>query len=82
MNSEHHFPNTPSHVNEAPALVSTCREGSPLIHATNHTVQVGLTPAAAAELLKVLQGRSVLPYECDSLVNGLRSVALSALAES
>jgi len=82
MNSEHHFPNTPSHVSEAPALVSTCREGSPLTHSPRHLVQVGLTPAAAAELLKVLQGHSVLPYECDSLVDGLRSVALSALAES
>ena len=82
MNSEHHFPNTPAHVNDAPALVSTCREGSPLIHATRHTVQVGLTPAAAAELLKVLQGRAVLPHECHVLADGLRSVALAALAES
>ena len=77
----HHFPNTPRHVAQAAALVTTRREGSPLTDALRHTVQVALTPAAAAALLRTLEGQA-LPAEVADLVVGLRGAALSALAEA
>ena len=77
----HHFPNTPRHVAQAAALVTTRREGSPLTDALRHTVQVALTPAAAAALLSTLEGQT-LPAEVADLVTGLRGAALHALRQA
>ena len=77
----HHFPNTPRHVAQVAALVTTRREGSPLVDAPRHTVQAALTPAAAAALLRTLEGQA-LPAEVADLVEGLRGAALHALAEA
>lgn len=77
----HHFPNAPRHVAQVAALVTTRREGSPLVDTTRHTVQAALTPAAAAALLRTLEGQA-LPAEVADLVAGLRGAAVHALGEA
>lgn len=77
----HHFPNTPRHVAQAAALVTTRPEGSPLTDAPRQTIVAALTPAAAAALLRTLEGHA-LPAEVADLVVGLRGAALHALAEA
>ena len=78
ITTRHHFPNVADLSGGPAALVSTRREGSPLVAAPGHTVQVALTPTAAAALLRTLDGRT-LPAEVDALVAGLRGAALDAL---
>ena len=77
--TRHHFnnhnPRTPSRV---AALVTTRAEGSPLVAAPAHTIQVALTPLAAAALLRTLGGDG-LPPEVVHLVAGLRGAALDSL---
>ena len=63
------------------ALVSTCAGGSPIANAAGHTVQVALTPAAAAALLRMLEGQP-LPDHLTGLVVGLRGAAVHALGEA
>ena len=77
----HHFPNTPRHVAQVAALVTTRREGSPRTRAPPPTVQAARAPAAAAALLRTLEGQT-LPAEVADLVAGLRGAALHALAEA
>ena len=76
-----HYPNTPRHIAQAAALVTTRREGSPITDAPRHTIVASLTPAAAAALLRTLEGQA-LPAEVAELVVGLRGAALHALAEA
>lgn len=76
-----HYPNTPRHIAQAAALVTTRPEGSPLTEAPRHTIQAALTPAAAAALLRTLEGQA-LPAEVADLVVGLRGAALHALGEA
>ena len=74
----HHFPNVADPSGGPAALVSTRAEGSPLVAAPGHTVQVALTPAAAAALLRTLEGQT-LPADVADLVAGLRAAAVDAL---
>ena len=77
----HPFPNTPRAISQLAALVTTRREGSPLVDAPRHAVQVALTPAAAAALLRTLDG-ATLPEEVARVATGLRDAAVHALAEA
>ena len=77
----HHYPNTPRHISQVAALVTTRPEGSPLTEAPRHTIVAALTPAAAAALLRTLDGQA-LPAEVADLVVGLRGAALHALGEA
>ena len=77
----HHYPNSPRHIAQAAALVTTRREGSPLTDAPRHTIVAALTPAAAAALLRTLEGHT-LPAEVAELLLGLRGAALHALSEA
>lgn len=76
-----HYPNTPRHIAQVAALVTTRPEGSPLTEAPRHTIVAALTPAAAAALLRTLDGQA-LPAEVADLVVGLRGAAIHALAEA
>ena len=78
ITTRHHFANMPGLIAAPAALVSTCADGSPIANAANHTVQVALTPAAAAALLRTLDGQP-LPDHLTGLVAGLRGAALDAL---
>ena len=77
--NHHHF--LQSDRDHLGALVTTRREGSPLVDATRHTIVVALTPAAAAALLRKLDGQA-LPAEVADLVVGLRGAAVHALGEA
>ncbi len=79
--TRHHFENAADLAGAPAALVSTRWDGSPLVAAPAHTVQVALTPAAAAALLGTLEGQA-LPADVAALVVGLRGAAASALAEA
>ena len=79
--NHHHFTTTGADIAQKAALVTTRTEGSPLVDATRHTIQAALTPAAAAALLRTLDGQP-LPADVADLVVGLRGAALSALAEA
>ena len=78
ITTRHHFANMPGLIAAPAALVSTCADGSPIANAANHTVQVALTPAAAAALLRMLEGQP-LPDHLTGLVVGLRAAAVDAL---
>ena len=77
----HHFATTAADIAQKAALVTTRREGSPLVDATRHTIVAALTPAAAAALLRKLEGQT-LPAEVADLVAGLRGAAVQALGEA
>ena len=79
--NHHHFPATGADIAQRGALVTTRTEGSPLVDATRHTIIAALTPAAAAALLRKLDGQP-LPAEVADLVAGLRGAALHALGEA
>ena len=79
--NHHHFPATGEQIAQLGALVTTRREGSPLVDATRHTIVAALTPAAAAALLRALEGQT-LPVEVAHLVAGLRGAAVHALGEA
>jgi hypothetical protein len=51
------------------------------VAAPAHIIQAALTPAAAAALLRTLEGQA-LPAEVADLVVGLRAAAVHALAEA
>ena len=78
ITTRHHFANMPGLIAAPAALVSTCADGSPIANAAGHTVQVALTPAAAAALLRMLEGQP-LPDQLSGLVVGLRGAAVDAL---
>ena len=78
ITTRHHFANMPGLIAAPAALVSTCAGGSPIANAAGHTVQVALTPAAAAALLRTLEGHA-LPEHLTGLVVGLRGAAVDAL---
>ena len=77
----HHFSTTGADIAQKAALVTTRTEGSPLVDATRHTIVAALTPAAAAALLRTLEGQP-LPAEVAHLVAGLRAAAVHALGEA
>tara|TARA_Y100000004_G_scaffold54217_1_gene60379 strand:+ start:110 stop:433 length:324 start_codon:yes stop_codon:yes gene_type:complete len=79
--NHHHYPTNGEQIAQLGALVTTRREGSPLVDATRHTIIAALTPAAAAALLRTLEGQA-LPAEVADLVAGLRGAALHALGEA
>ena len=79
--TRHHFENAADLAGAPAALVSTRWDGSPLVAAPAHTIQVALTPHAAAALLGTLEGQT-LPAEVAALLVGLRGAAASALAEA
>lgn len=79
--NHHHFSTTGADIAQKAALVTTRTEGSPLVDATRHTIQAALTPAAAAALLRTLEGQT-LPLEVAHLVAGLRRAAVHALGEA
>ena len=77
----HHFATTGADIAQKAALVTTRTEGSPLVDAPRHTIVAALTPAAAAALLRTLEGQP-LPAEVADLVVGLRGAAIHALSEA
>ena len=79
--NHHHFATNGEQIAQLGALVTTRREGSPLVDATRHTIITALTPGAAAALLRTLEGQA-LPLEVAHLVAGLRAAAVHALAEA
>ena len=79
--NHHHFTTTGADIAELGALVTTRTEGSPLVDTTRHTIVAALTPAAAAALLRTLEGQT-LPLEVAHLVAGLRGAAVHALGEA
>ena len=79
--NHHHFSTTGADIAQKAALVTTRTEGSPLVDATRHTIVAALTPAAAAALLRTLDGQP-LPADVADLVAGLRAAAVHALAEA
>ena len=79
--NHHHFVTTGADIAQLGALVTTRTEGSPLVDATRHTIVAALTPAAAAALLRTLEGHP-LPAEVADLVAGLRRAAVHALGEA
>ena len=79
--NHHHFATNGERIAQLGALVTTRTEGSPLVDATRHTIVVALTPAAAAALLRTLDGLP-LPAEVADLVVGLRGAAVHALGEA
>ena len=78
ITTRHHFENMPGLITAPAALVSTCADGYPIASAPAHTIHAALTPAAAAALLRTLEGQA-LPAEVADLVVGLRGAALDAL---
>ena len=68
--NHHHFPTTGADIAQLGALVTT-----------RHTIVAALTPAAAAALLRTLEGQT-LPLEVAPLVAGLRGAAVHALGEA
>lgn len=81
ITTHHHFANDDATIAGTAALVSTRDLGYRLADAPDHTIQVALTPAAAAALLRTLEGRPV-PFEVAQLINGLRGAATDALARA
>lgn len=81
ITNHHHFATTGADIAQLGALVTTRTEGSPLVDATRHTIVAALTPAAAAALLRTLEGQA-LPLEVAHLVAGLRGAAVHALGEA
>ena len=81
ITNHHHFATNGEQIAQLGALVTTRREGSPLVDATRHTIVAALTPAAAAALLRTLDGATV-PEEVARVVTGLRDAAVHALAEA
>ena len=79
--NHHHFTTNGEQIAQLGALVTTRAEGSPLVDATRHTIVAALTPAAAAALLRTLDGQP-LPADVADLVVGLRGAAVHALAEA
>lgn len=79
ITNHHHF--AQSDRDRLGALVTTRTEGSPLVDAPRHTIVAALTPAAAAALLRKLDGQP-LPAEVADLVAGLRGAAVHALGEA
>ena len=79
--NHHHFATSGEQIAQLGALVTTRTEGSPLVDATRHTIVAALTPAAAAALLRTLDGRT-LPADVADLVVGLRGAAVHALGEA
>ena len=79
--NHHHFATNGEQIAQLDALVTTRREGSPLVDATRHTIVAALTPAAAAALLRALDGQP-LPAPVADLVVGLRGAAVHALGEA
>lgn len=79
ITTRHHFPNVAGLSGGPAALVSTRAEGSPLVAAPGHRVQIALTPAAAAALLRTLDRGLPLSADVADLVVGLRGAALDAL---
>ena len=79
--NHHHYATNGEAIAQLGALVTTRTEGSPLVDATCHTIVAALTPAAAAALLRTLEGQP-LPAEVAHLVAGLRGAAAHALAEA
>ena len=79
--NHHHFATNGEQIAQLGALVTTRREGSPLVDATRHTIVAALTPAAAAALLRALDGQP-LPAPVADLVVGLRGAAVHALGEA
>ena len=79
--NHHHFTTNGEEIAQLGALVTTRTEGSPLVDATRHTIVAALTPAAAAALLRTLDGQA-LPLEAAHLVAGLRGAAVHALGEA
>ena len=79
--NHHHFTTNSEEIAQLGALVTTRTEGSPLVDATRHTIVAALTPAAAAALLRTLDGQA-LPLEVAHLVAGLRGAAVHALGEA
>ena len=77
----HHYATNGEAIAQLGALVTTRTEGSPLVDATRHTIVAALTPAAAAALLRTLEGQTV-PAEVAHLVAGLRGAAVHALGEA
>jgi hypothetical protein len=77
----HHYATNGESIAQLGALVTTRTEGSPLVDATRHTIVAALTPAAAAALLRTLDGQA-LPLEVAHLVDGLRRAAVHALGEA
>ena len=81
ITNHHHFATNGEQIAQLGALVTTRREGSPLVDATRHTIVAALTPAAAAALLRTLEGQA-LPAEVADLVAGLHGAAVHALGEA
>lgn len=79
--NHHHYATNGEAIAQKAALVTTRAEGSPLVDAPRHTILAALTPAAAAALLRTLDGQA-LPLEVAHLVDGLRRAAVHALAEA
>ena len=79
--NHHHFATNSEQIAQLGALVTTRREGSPLVDATRHKIVAALTPAAAAALLRTLDGQP-LPADVADLVAGLRGAAVYALGEA
>ena len=79
--NHHHFTTNGEQIAQLGALVTTRAEGSPLVDATRQTIVAALTPAAAAALLRTLDGQP-LPADVADLVVGLRGAAVHALGEA
>ena len=77
----HHFDNNPRFISKVAALVTTHTTGSPLVDAPKHTVSISLTPSAAADLLRSLDG-ATQPVSLAHLVRGLQDAAIYALRNS
>ena len=77
----HHFDNNPRFISKVDALVTTHTAGSPLVDAPKHTVSIALTPSAAADLLRSLDG-ATQPVSLAHLVQGLQGAAIHALRNS
>ena len=84
ITTNHHFPNDFATANRRAALVSTTITGSPLVNAPFHTVQIALTPAAAASLYRLLNRtyEGHIDAHIEQLQNGLRDAAIDALERS
>lgn len=84
ITTTHHFPNEVTKRLDRAALVSTTIDGSPLVIAPFHTVQIALTPAAAATLYRLLErtGEGHVDTHIRHLVDGLRGAAIDALERS
>lgn len=78
-----HFANDAQVIAQTRALVATCEGGSPLADAPRHTIQISLTPVAAASLYRLL---NLLPGDMSmdmrDLHDGLRAASILALEQS